>query len=543
MVTLRIIGLVITVLVGMGINYLALPAWNLRNPSLWSFLIVISIIGAIIECVIESSSKNSKKKVKHKYIGTQATLIVAGTLFVILLLGFVTSWPMFSASKYQAMTDIKEGNFEQDINQVDNVSNISIVDMETAEHLGDRTIGSIKNSAWYEVDNEYNLIDYNGELYRISSLNYGGFFKYNKANKTGIPGYVLVNTSTQEAKFIELTTPIKYSPSAYWSYDLKRHLRNEYPSYIFGKSFFEIDEEGTPYYITAVVNPTIGMFGGQKEESFIITNATSGECKEYTSDQLPEWVDHAYSLDYLMRITKNNLTYINGFWNSIFSQTNVLNTTYFYRNMETGFEGYNTAITSNGEIVFYTGLTPASNAESNVGFILANPKTGEVIRYNCSGAEESSAQASAESLVQDLRYVATFPTMLNVNGEETYFMLLKDKAGLVQRYALCNVKNYTKVVQAETLKGAINLYLEKLGVENNQNKEVQNISGKITELYNAEIEGNTYYYFKIENSDNLYMSSIQNSNKQVLLKIGTKINIEYVTTSEKGVCLVKKIVF
>ena len=543
MVTLRIIGLVITVLVGMGINYLALPAWNLRNPSLWSFLIVISIIGAIIECVIESSSKNSKKKVKHKYIGTQATLIVAGTLFVILLLGFVTSWPMFSASKYQAMTDIKEGNFEQDINQVDNVSNISIVDMETAEHLGDRTIGSIKNSAWYEVDNEYNLIDYNGELYRISSLNYGGFFKYNKANKTGIPGYVLVNTSTQEAKFIELTTPIKYSPSAYWSYDLKRHLRNEYSSYIFGKSFFEIDEEGTPYYITAVVNPTIGMFGGQKEESFIITNATSGECKEYTSDQLPEWVDHAYSLDYLMRITKNNLTYINGFWNSIFSQTNVLNTTYFYRNMETGFEGYNTAITSNGEIVFYTGLTPASNAESNVGFILANPKTGEVIRYNCSGAEESSAQASAESLVQDLRYVATFPTMLNVNGEETYFMLLKDKAGLVQRYALCNVKNYTKVVQAETLKDAVNLYLEKLGVENNQNKEVQNISGKITELYNAEIEGNTYYYFKIENSDNLYMSSIQNSNKQVLLKIGTKIDIDYVTTSEIGVCLVQNIVF
>lgn len=543
MITLRIIGLVITVLVGMGINYLALPAWNLRNPSLWSFLIVISIIGAIIECVIESSSKNSKKKVKHKYIGTQATLIVAGILFVILLLGFVTSWPMFSASKYQAMTDIKEGNFEQDINQVDNVSNISIVDMETAEHLGDRTIGSIKNSAWYEVDNEYNLIKYNGGLYRISSLNYGSFFKYNKANKTGIPGYVLVNTSTQEAKFIELTAPIKYSPSAYWSYDLKRHLRNEYSSYIFGKSFFEIDEEGIPYYITSVINPTIGMFGGQKEETFIITNATSGECKEYTSDQLPEWVDHAYSLDYLMRITENNLTYINGFWNSIFSQTNVLKTTYFYRNMETGFEGYNTAITSNGEIVFYTGLTPASNAESNVGFILANPKTGEVIRYTCSGAEESSAQASAESLVQDLRYVATFPTILNVNGEETYFMLLKDKAGLVQRYALCNVKNYTKVVQAETLKDAVNLYLEKLGVENGQNKEIQNISGKITELYNAEIDGNTHYYFKLENSDNLYMSSIQNSNKQVLLKIGTKIDIDYVTTSERGVCLVQNIVF
>ena len=42
----------------------------------------------------------------------------------------------------------------------ENVENLSIVDMETAERLGDRTVGSIKNSAWYEVDNEYNLIKY-----------------------------------------------------------------------------------------------------------------------------------------------------------------------------------------------------------------------------------------------------------------------------------------------------------------------------------------------------------------------------------------------
>lgn len=540
MVTLRIIGLVITVLAGWVINYIALPAWNLRNPALWIFLMSIATIGIVIQGIIESCGK---KKTKRRYIMTQIMSVFAGVLLIVLLVGFITSLPMFSANKYQAMADIKEGNFDTDINQVENVNNISIVDMDTAERLGDRTIGSIKNSAWYEVDDEYNLIDYKGELYRISALNYGSLFKYNKANKTGIPGYVLVNTSTQEAKFVELKEGIKYSPSAYWSYDLKRHLRNEYPGYMFGKFFFEINDEGIPYYITAVVKPTIGMFGGWKEETFVITNANSGECKEYKTSELPEWVDHAYSLDYLMRITENNLIYINGFWNSVFSQTNVLNTTYSFRNLEIGFEGYNTAITASGEIVFYTGLTPASSAESNVGFVLANPRTGVITRYNCSGAEESSAQASAESLVQDLRYVATFPTILNVNGEETYFMLLKDKAGLVQRYALCNVENYTKVVQAETLKGAVNLYLEKLGAVSDQNKEIQNISGKITELYNAEIDGNTYYYFKIENNDNLYMSSIQNSNKQVLLKLGTKVNIEYVTTSETGVCLVQKITF
>ena len=113
MVTLRIIGLVITVLVGMGINYIALPAWNLRNPALWIFLIFIAVIGVVIQGIIESCGK---KKTKHKYIGTQIMSVFAGILFVVLLVGFITSLPMFSASKYQAMAGIKEGDFAADIN-------------------------------------------------------------------------------------------------------------------------------------------------------------------------------------------------------------------------------------------------------------------------------------------------------------------------------------------------------------------------------------------------------------------------------------------
>ena len=294
------------------------------------------------------------------------------------------------------------------------------------------------------------------------------------------------------------------------------------------------------------------MFGGKKEESFIITNACTGESTEYSTENLPQWVDHAYGLDYLMRVARYNLSYVNGFWNASFAKTNVAYTAYQYRGSsdesgDTYFDGYNTAITANGDIVFYTGLTPASNAETNIGFLLLNPRTGVITRYECSGAEESSAQASAESLVQDLKYEATFPTILNVDGEETYFMLLKDKAGLVQRYALCNVKNYTKVVQAPTLEEAVEQYLVKLGKEEDKpDQEVvqnQTAEGIIHELYEAQIDGCTYYYFKIEGSDNLYMSSIKNSNKQVMLKVGTQVSIEFVPTAEDGVFSVQKIHF
>lgn len=532
---------VLTLLIGAGIYYLALPAWNLRSAGMWAFILGTALVGTLLQLVIDFVEDED-------FWGIKVGGVIVAILLVVLIVGGLTSAQMFNASSYQQMVTIEEGNFEEDINPIQNVENLSIVDKGTAERLGDRTIGSISNAAWYEVDNEYNLIEYQGEQYRISPLNYGGLFKFNKAKYDGIPGYVLVNTQTQEAQYVKLEKGMKYSPSAYWSFDLKRHIKGQYSNYMFGKHFFEIDENGYPYWITAVKNPKIGMFGGSKEESFIITNACTGESKEYKTSELPEWVDHAYDLDYLMQVAEYNLSYVNGYWNAMFSKTNVLRTTYSFRRTATenepAFEGYNTAITSSGDIVFYTGLTPASNAETNVGFILANPRTGVITKYTGSGAEESSAQASAESLVQDLKYVATFPTILNVEGEETYFMLLKDKAGLVQRYALCNVENYTKVVQADNLEEAVEQYLVKLGkAEEEPEEEVQNIEGIITELYEAQIDGCTYYYFKLEGSDNLYMSSIKNNNKQVMLIVGTKVSVNYVESTEEGIYMVQKISF
>ena len=545
----RIVGIIFAVLVGMVINYFALPAWNIQSAGLWLFVLIEVIIAFVFQAAIEFFFDEEFTVTKIGAIST-AVIVVA---FIVCGL---TGAKIFNASNYQKMVTIEEGDFEKDINPVQNVSNISIVDMETAESVGDRTVGSIENSAWYEVDNEYNLIKYQGQQYRISPLNYGGLFKFGEASKRGIPGYVLVNTQTQDAQYVELSEGMQYSPSAYWDKDLRRHLRGQYPSYVFGNHYFEIDEEGNPFWITSVKTSSIGVFGGKREDSFILTNAITGESDEYTVADLPEWVDHAFDLQYLMDVAGYNLEYKDGFWNSFTSQTGVLKTTYEFRSKkrdsdgdekeDTPFAGYNTAITSDGDIVFYTGLTPASKAESNVGFLLANPRTGVIKKYTCSGAEESSAAASAESLVQDLKYVATFPTILNVNGNETYFMLLKDKAGLVQRYALCNVKNYTKVVQATTLEEAVEQYKKKLGVTTetaNETEETLKAEGTIKNLYQAQLDGCTYYYFTLDDKTDLYMSSIKNSNKQVMLTEGTKVKIEYKDTSEKGVFAVTSIQF
>lgn len=529
---------IVTIILAVVINYFLLPAWTIGAVNVWLFFFLVLSIGVLLFGIAELIFCDGD------FIATTTSLIALLTLVVALGIGGLTSSHMFNASNYHNIVDIEDANFEDDIPKVTDDIPVVIVDVYTAQKLGDRTVGNIANPSWYEVDNEYNLIKYKGGFYRISELNYSGFWQYLQAKNDGIPGYVLVNVETQEAEYVELEEPIKYSPSACFSYDLKRHLRGQYLGYIFGTSFFEIDEEGNPYYITSVQTPTIGLFGGKKENSFIITNASTGTSKEYKTEDLPEWVDHAYDLEYLMRVINDNQIYVNGWFNSFMGQTGVNITSYQYRG--NGFAGYNTAITSDGNIVFYTGVTPASNVESNIGFILANPRTGKISYYDCAGAEEESAQQAAESLVQNLGYTATFPTILNVDGAETYFMLLKDKAGLVQRYALCNIKDYAKVVQAEEFDTALTLYKEEIGIktpEISDETEIQNAEGIIQELYQAEIDGCTFYYFKIEGNNNLYMSSIKNSNKQVLLKIGTKVTIEYINSSEEGVFIVKKIQF
>ena len=385
-VVTRLVAGIVTVLIGVWLNYLCMPAWNFSSLGMWAFLLVMFVIGAILFGIAESMANDNSSG--YAYFATLVSAGLAGLTVIILIVGGLTSAQIFRASSYHNIVTIDDASFEEDIPKVTELE-IPIVDVETAQKVGDRKIGGIENAPWYEVDDEYNLIKYQGEFYRISELNYGDFWKYRKAKHDGIPGYVMVNSMTQEAKYIELEEPIKYSPSAHYSYLLKRHLRNQYPSYMFGTSFFEIDEEGNPYYITSVKNSSIGLFGGKKEESFIITNACNGDSKEYKTEDLPEWIDHAYDLHYLMEITNYHYLYVNGWWNSWVSKTDVKATSYQYRG--NGFAGYNTAITSNGAIVFYTGVTPASNAESNIGFILTNLRTKET-KFNIGITDIAFAQ-------------------------------------------------------------------------------------------------------------------------------------------------------
>ena len=527
--------------------YIFLPAINLRSPG---FLLMIVIIGILLTVSLVDY------ECEELTMPSKITGVITGIVLLVIIIGFITTWRIFHVEQYREIVTVtQENSFERDFPKVENDGkNIAYVDLNTARKLGDRAIGNIKHASWYDVNQEYNLIEYKGEYYRISPLEYAGLMKWHRAKYEGIPGYVLVNAKTQATQFVEVDGGYFYSPSAKWGKDLTRHLRSQYPNYMFGNSYFEIDDEGHPYWITGINQPTIGLFGGHKETSFIVTDAVNGKSQVYSIEDLPNWIDHAFGLDYLMKNIHNYYDLVNGVFN--FSKTDVYRTSYDYRSSSDDdgepFAGYNSFIDVNGDICFYVGLTPANKAESNTGFLTVNTRTGQVkeYRYDMSGGiEEGTAIERAESEVQNFKYVSTFPMLLNIADEPTYLMILKGNDGLIKQYALAMVSTESSVIITDnSLDGAILKYKEALNnagvieeeVEAEPETEAKEVTGKITEKYEITVDGTTHYLYQINGKTTIYDASIKTGYMQATYVVGDKVTIKYIE-SEDDVLVVTEI--
>ena len=553
---------IIYIIVALGVpyllNYIFLPAWNIHSGGFWCYVFIVFIFETLLSWSILALSDYCGISFLEDIL-EPIFVIFAGLSAVWIIFGIITSLHssvLFRAKSYSDLVTIEEGDFSQDIqtlSTVEEAENFSLLDIETASRLGNRTLSELKKVSQYEVTNEYNLISYGDKKYRISPLEYSGIFS--AFNNESIPGYVMVDSESKEANFIE-SDEIKYAPSAIFSKDLKRHLRKEYPTYIFDKFQFDIDDSGKPYYIAPVLKSTIGLFGGKMVDSFVVVNATTGDCEEYSPEDLPKWIDHAYSLDYLMSLAEYNYKYSNGFWNTWFSKKDVKYLSYSYKGEQIDndnedsaqFQGYNSLSTSDG-VQFFTCVVSASNDESALGFILANSRTGEIKFYDCNGAEESSAQVQAESLYQNYGYTSSYPLIVNVQGVPTYAITLKDKSKIDKAYALINVENYTIASSGETLESAFEDYIQKISgdenvVTNSETDTTMTANGIITELYQVSQDGTTQFLFMLSGDENLYISSLSNNSWQVRMTVGTQVSIEYhLSESENGIGVVSKIEF
>lgn len=561
-IPLRIlISLLITIIVGAGAYYMMLPALNIHDSQLYIFLILlVAVFMVSFSFACQANKKIERKEyVKKKSI---VPLAIIGVIVVVMGIGTLTGLTLFRAHSYSQLMEIKDGDFTTDFEDI-SYDKVPRLDASRAHTLADQQLGSLSEyKSQYVVSSNSTQINYKNAPYRVAYLEYADVFKWLNNTKDGLPAYMAIDLVSQKVTAVNCVEKfgegIKYSPTELFNEKLIRHLRFQYPTELLDTPNFEIDDNMHPYWITAVLKKTIGLFGGTDVKGVIITDALNGESNYYDIEEVKtdsslNWIDVVYSESLLIEQYNYHGKLQNGFWNSIIFQNDV-----------------NVASTGSGNIAMdddvwvYTGVTSSESDSSNFGFILCNQRTKEVRYYPNAGAMEISAQQSAQDAVQNYGYMATFPILLGIDGNPTYFMSLYGDSNTVKGYAFVSLEDKTVVgtglldvakSDVKALNSALENYIDALGekgVADNVNKEdvivdeedmtgtdsnstdsqeppvkenALTVTGEVTDIKNSVNDGNTVYYLKVDGK--YYYIKVTDCMEVLLISKGDTVSIEY----------------
>ena len=520
-----IISLIIVAVLEFAAFYAFLPPLNIHSMEFWQFQGVFAVMFLILTFTMPKETDSGLKyNIVSKIVGI---VIIIGVILVIV--GNIVSAKIFNAGKYSSLIDIKDTKFENIIKPTDTITDVALMDTDSAKVVGQRAIGALSDVvSQYEISEEYSQIALKGEPMKVASLEYAGFFKWFNNRKDGIPGYVLVDAVDFEADYVKLEKPIKYTPSGWFNDNLERHMRFKYPTAIFEGYYFELDEEGKPYYICPTMTAKVGMFAGYDVNGVVICDPCTGDCVKYDLDKVPNWVDRVYDGNLIQQKYNWYGELSDGFWNSIIGQKDCKKAT----------EDYGYKVMDN-DVWIYTGVTSVIDDSSNIGFVMVNARTGKASYFNVAGAEEFSAMEAAEGQVQNLGYDAAFPSLINIDGRPTYFMVLKDKGSLVKQYALVDVKKYSIVATGTTQKDTLNTYrklLKENGISaktSTESMEKQYAHQQVTvkNIRFANIGEDTYVYITDQNG-NVYKEKFADDETLIFIQENDVIDIYYEETQE-----------
>lgn len=483
----------------------------------WSSLVIVEllIIGVILYCDDT----------------TIVPVVVVGVIVVLAnVIGLVAGTPLFQANNaYQQLGEVEESSFTDSIVPIDNTQ-IPTVDADLALKQAEKKLGEEPGLGSIVDVGEFTLQQVDGKLTFVAPLEHSGMWKYFD-NKT-TPGYITVSaTDPDDVQLVQeldgKEIKLRYLETACFGDKLLRHIRNSgYRTTGLTDMSFELDESGRPYWTVTTYENT-AFWGLPEANGVLVCDAQTGECKLYSIDEAPDWIDKIQPEDFIDDQIDNYGDYVKGFWNSVFGKNGVINKT----------PGLLT-VYNNGECYYYTGMTFVGNDDATTGFLMVNTRTKEAKFFQMAGATEESAQASAEGKIQEKGYNATLPVPINVQGIPTYFMTLKDKSGLIKAYAMVNIENYSIVATGESIDQVQQAYIDAMLANGNDavigsdEAYSYSVEGTVTRISANISGGNTIYYMIInEDTTKLYVAASKLSAELPITREGDNVKISYIDDS------------
>lgn len=563
-----LLSILITIVVGAVAYYMMLPAFNIHDTQMYLYFVMLVAVFIVSFALVCRANKKIERK---EYVKKKSLIpaIIIGVIVAVMAVGYLTGVTLFRASSYSELMQVNDGDFETDFDDI-SYDKVPRVDALRAHTLADQQLGSLSEyKSQYVVSANSTQINYKNTPVRVAYLEYADFFKWINNTKDGLPAYMLIDLVSQKVSAVNCVEQfgegIKYSPTELFNEKLFRHLRFQYPTALLDTPNFEIDDNMHPYWITAVLDKTIGLFGGTDVKGVIITDALNGESQYYDIEQVKtdkslSWIDVVYSESLLIEQYNYYGKLQNGFWNSIIFQNDV--------NIASSGSGN---IAMDDDVWVYTGVTSSESDASNFGFILCNQRTKETKYYKNAGAMESAAQQSAQDAVQNYGYYATFPILLGIDDNPTYFMSLFGDSNTVKGYAFVSLEDKTVVgtglldvakSDAKALNSALENYIDALkekGVASDVNKDdvivdekdiegsdnnvsenpdnntdkpdtntgdtANSVTGEVTDIKSSVNDGNTVYYLQVDGK--YYYIKVTDAMEVLLISKGDTVTVEF----------------
>ncbi len=478
----------------------------------------------------------------RRYIGYLIILMIAWLIFVPFF-----STGIFNSKAYRNIIGkVDSTNFTDLVSPV-NLNQVPIVDLAFASSLADKKLGDDFALGSRVKLGTPTIQMVKGNLYWVAPLLHSGFFKWlgNRAN--GTPGYIMVSaTNPQDVSFIREIDgkPINviYQRNAYFGQNLYRHLYlNGYTNIGMAGDTFELDDNGEPYWTITTYKHKVGVLAPEAT-ALVTVHAQTGKIAEYPliktaagydDSKIPAWVDRVQPSYFVMPQLSWWGKYVRGFWNTLFGKRDMLMIT----------EGYNVIYGQDERSYFYTGLSSVGSDEGTVGFTLIDTRNKSTHLYRVSGATEFAAMRSAEGKVQNFRYSATFPILVNLNAKPTYFMTLKDSAGLVKMFCFVSVKDFSLVGVGESIKAARDSYQmalasSRVGTLAEGPVASETFTGRVSRIGSDIKDGRTFYYFSLAEKPGLLFIATSNLSSYLpITSVGDNLQLSYSPTTDKEISL------
>ena len=430
---------------------------------------------------------------------------------------------LHSQAFYSQLGTPEERDFNKDFDIMDETQ-VPTIDKEMAEKLADKILGVDTALGSQCVVGDFTRQAVKGKLVFVAPLLHTGYWKY-RSNPEGTAGYIVVSANhAEDVKIVravnQKSVNLKYQSAAFFKEDLERHIRNSVGNVLFGDFSFELDDNEWPYWTVSEYKNTIG-WTGEEASGLIVVNAVSGEIKRYPLKDVPSWVDRVQPKTFFLEQLQNYGELVHGVFN--WSDKDKLKIA----------DSDAAIIYNQGRCFYFVGMTSVGKDKSTVGFVTCDTKTKKTFFYKMNGAQESSAQRSAEGKVQNYGYTATYPLPVNIDGQPSYFVALKDKEGINKQYAFVNIKEYSMVGAGESVREAKMNYIKSLkGVGNSvlfaTNSKTTDFEGKVSKISSAVQSGNTYYYLLLEGHENqIFIASIDLSTELPLTTMGDTVKIRF----------------